>query len=313
MQKWMQSMTAAGLMAVLFGVAACSSAAPTSAFDSPGGYGGESGVAPAAAPASEQVAQASDSGGISISTRKVVATANLELVVDDTEQTVDAVNALVEEVGGYVSATNLSKNYYGGSDTLQGTLTLRVPAESLDATLAKLVELAVDVRSRSTDRQDVTDQYSDVDAQLRNLEATETELRAMLEEVRERPNSTTEDIMSVYRTLTDVRSQIEQLRGRKNLLDNQIALSTINLTLIPDIANLPVVEDSWRPAVVMRSALRALTEASQALVNVIIWGVFFLLPLVLIALIPILIAIWFLRWLFRRMSKPKAQPTASQG
>ena len=39
--------------------------------------------------------------------------------------------------------------------------------------------------------------------------------------------------MSVYRTLTDVRGQIEQLRGRKNLLDNQIGFSTVNLTLDP--------------------------------------------------------------------------------
>ena len=62
----------------------------------------------------------------------------------------------------------------------------------------------------------------------------------------------------------------------------------------------------------MRSALRTLAEAAQALANVIIWGVFFLLPLVLIALIPIAIAIWFLRWLFRRMSKRKPQPAVAK-
>ena len=132
------------------------------------------------------MAQVGDDG-TAVTTRKVIATANLELVVDDTETTVDAVNALVNEAGGYVSATNLSKSYYGGGAQLQGTMTLRVPAETLDAILTQLEDLAVDVRSRSMNRQDVTDQYSDIDAQLRNLEATETELRAMLEEVRQRP------------------------------------------------------------------------------------------------------------------------------
>ena len=252
MQKWMQGIFAAGLTVLMIGVAGCG-AAPRAASEAPSDYGGEAAVAPASAPTMDDQTAQAGSDGLNIATRKVIATANLELVVDDTEATVDAVNALMDEVGGYVSATNLSKSYYGGSDSLQGTLTLRVPAESLDATLTRLVELAVDVRSRAMDRQDVTDQYSDIDAQLRNLDATETELRAMLAEVRERPNSTTEDIMSVYRTLTDVRSQIEQLRGRKNLFDNQIALSTINLTLIPDVANLPVVEEGWRPAVVIWS------------------------------------------------------------
>ncbi len=307
--QWFRIIAAGGMIALIVAVAACSAASPAS-MEAPSYPGGEA-AAPAAAVADEQMAQEGGGNAATISTRKVIATAYLDLVVEDTQTTVDAVDALMDEVGGYISATNLSKSYYSGNESLQGTLTLRVPAESLEVTLTKLTELAVDVRARSLDRQDVTDQYSDIDAELRNLEATETELRAMLEEVRERPNSTTEDIMSVYRTLTDVRSQIEQLRGRKNLMDNQISLSTVNLTLTPDIANLPVVEEGWRPSVVMRGALRALTQAVQALGNVVIWGIFFLLPLAIIALIPIVLAIWLLRWLFRRFSRPKEQPVTA--
>jgi hypothetical protein len=171
--------------------------------------------------------------------------------------------------------------------------------------------MAVTVNSRQLTRDDVTDQYSDVDAQIRNLEATEEELRAMLQEVRERPNSTTEDIMSVYRTLTEVRGQIETLRGRKNMWDNLVALSTIDVTLTPDSANLPVVEEGWRPAGVAREAQRALVSAVQVLGNVVIWLGIFVLPLVLLALIPLAILIWFLRWVFRRLSKPKPTLTVA--
>jgi hypothetical protein len=175
-----------------------------------------------------------------------------------------------------------------------------------------LAKMAVDVDSRSIQRDDVTDQYTDVDAQLRNLEATEKELLAMLEEVRERPNSTTEDIMSVYRTLTDVRGQIETLQGRKNMWDNLISLSTINLSLIPDSANLPVVEEGWRPAVVAREAGRALVSAVQGLGNVVIWFGIFVLPLLLVALIPLAILVWLLRLGLRRLSKPKPTLAAAQ-
>ena len=72
----------------------------------------------------------------------------------------------------------------------------------------------------------MTDQYSDLDARLRNLRATEKELLALLTEVRERPNAKVEDILDVHRSLTQIRGEIETLQGRKNLLDNQIDFST---------------------------------------------------------------------------------------
>jgi hypothetical protein len=260
--------------------------------------------AAAPAPASEAapagaVAQ-SDSSGAATLDRKIIARANIELTVSDPNATVDAINALMDQVGGYVSASNLYKSSYDAAQRLQGNLTLRVPAERLDETLVALEQLAVDVPSRNMDREDVTDQYSDIDAQLRNLEATEAELREMLAEVRARPNATAEDIMAVYRTLSEVRGQIEQLRGQKNMFDNLISLSTIEVTLRPDSATLPVVEDGWRPAVVMREALRALVGAVQWLGNVAIWVVLFLLPLLLLAAIPLVVLYLIVRWLLRR-------------
>lgn len=240
--------------------------------------------------------------------RKVVARAHIQLVVEDTAATVEAIEALMDEVGGYIANSNLYKGSYNGAERLQGTLTLRVPAEQLDTTLDRLAGMGVDVPQRGLDREDITDQYSDVDAQLRNLEATEAELREMLAEVRARPNATTEDIMTVYRTLTEVRSQIEQLQGRKNMWDNLIALSTIEVTLTPDTATLPVVEEGWRPAVVARDALRALISAVQVLGNVAIWVVVFLLPLLVLAAIPLALLFFVLRWLLRRLNRKTPQP-----
>lgn len=264
--------------------------------------------AAAPAPASEAVSGGamaqSDTSDSATLDRKIIARANVDLTVTDPSATVDAINALMDEVGGYVSATNLYKSSYDSAQRLQGNLTLRVPADRLDETLDALEKMAVDVPSRSIDREDVTDQYSDIDAQLRNLEATEAELREMLAEVRARPNSTAEDIMAVYRTLTEVRGQIEQLRGQKNMLDNLISLSTIEVTLRPDTATLPVVEEGWRPIVVMREALRSLVGAVQWLGNVAIWAVLFLLPLLALAAVPVVVLYFIVRWLIRRNRKP---------
>lgn len=249
--------------------------------------------------------------------RKIIGKAWLELIVEDVDATVQNIDALMQELGGYVSTANLYRSQYDGSDALQGTLTLRVPAADLDLAMNRLESVALDVRSKRIDRQDVTDQYSDIEAQLRNLEATEHELRELLAEVRAKPDATAEDILVVHRSLTEVRQEIEQLQGRKNMMDNLVGMSTIEVTLIPDVINRPVVEAGWRPGVVARNATRALVSTMQLLGDIIIWVAVFVLPLIILALIPLALIIWAVRWLLRRLDRyhsksvaqrPKASP-----
>jgi hypothetical protein len=279
-------------------------AAPAGSMEAPmssaamprGDPGGDAQASLAAMPASEVA-------------RKVIASGDMTLVVADTATAVSQIEAMLEEVGGYVSNSNLYKSSYGGADLLRGSLTIRVPAGQLKRVIERLHNLAVDVRNENIGREDVTDQYSDIEAQLRNLRATEEELRALLSEVRERRDATPEDILAVHNSITNIRGQIEQLQGRQNMYDNLIALSTLNLELVPDVINQPIVESGWRPAVIARDAARALVSTLTFLGNAAIWIGIYLVPLILIALIPISVIIWGLRRLGRRLGrKPAAQP-----
>ncbi len=233
--------------------------------------------------------------------RMVVARAAMNLVVDDTEQVVAQIQQILATVDGYIANANLYKNGYGTDTRLQGTLTLRVPSDQLEALMAQLEDLAVDVTNKTINREDVTDQYSDVEAQLRNLSATEVELREMLAEVRAKPNAKPEDILTVYNHLNTIRSQIEQLQGQKNLLNNLVALSTLELTLLPNITTLPVIEEGWQPTGIARDALRELVNTLQDLGDVAIWAGIYLLPVLLILLIAGTICFWVLRTVWRRL------------
>lgn len=235
--------------------------------------------------------------------RKVIANASMTLVVADTQTAIGQIESMLDEVGGYIANTNFYKSSYSGNELLRGTMTLRVPAEGLRSAMDQLRGLAVDVRSENITREDVTDQYSDVEAQLRNLRATEDELRALLAEVREKPNATPDDIMAVHYRITEIRGQIEQLQGRQNMLDNLVSLSTLTVELIPDALNQPIVEAGWRPAVVVRDATRALVGTLTFLGSAAIWIAVYLIPLALIALIPLSIIVWGLRWLLRRLGQ----------
>ena len=204
----------------------------------------EESAAEAAAP--EEMAALDGLPAPAESPRKIVGTANIDLVVSDTDETVTAITQMVTKAGGYVADTNFYRTSFGEETALQGSMTLRVPAQSLDGMVKQLADHAVEVTSQSLTRDDVTDQYTDLDARLRNLQATEEELLQLLTEIRSKPGAKAEDILTVHRNIMEIRGQIEQVQGRMVMLDNLVALSTIHLSLRPDTSALPIVEAKWR-------------------------------------------------------------------
>ena len=255
--------------------------------------------APAMASEDSSAEQLEADGAVEM--RQIIANANISLVVKETETAMAGVEQIASDLGGYLSDVELSKGRYDQTEELRGSMTLRVPSDSLEEALERLQALATDVHYLNIDRQDVTDQYSDLDARLRNLRATETELLALLTEVRERPNAKVEDILAVHRNLTQIREEIETLQGRKNLLDNQIGFSTVRVELIPDSINRPIVEEPWSANGPVRNALRALVATLQGLLTALIWAFLYLTPLLLVVLIPLAILIWLVRiWVGRR-------------
>ncbi len=242
--------------------------------------------------------------------RKMVARASLALVVADAAETIRSIETIVGDAGGFISDANLFNQYSGDTPVLAGNVTLRVPAEALDETMTRLEALALQVGNRTITREDVTDQYTDLDAQLRNLEATEEELRAMLTTMRERPDATADDILAVFNQLTAIRGQIEQVQGRRNMLDNLIGLSTIEVSLSPDAASLPVVETGWRPVVEMRNASRSLVNGLQTLGTALIWFFVAVLPVLLLLALPFVLLFFIVRWLVRRRRRRTQAATA---
>lgn len=131
----------------------------------------------------------------------------------------------------------------------------------------------------------------------------------MLTEVRARPNAKPSDILEVYNALTQKRGEIEQVKGRLQLLQNQVALSTITAELVPDEVTKPVVEEGWQPLVTLKDASRALVNILQGLVDLMITLLVVVVPVLLIVAIPIVLLILLARWLMRRRRRP-APPAA---
>jgi len=238
--------------------------------------------------------------------RMMIYSADIILVVEDTAQAVAEIKTLVASAGGYVST---SRTWYEGPlerEQLRGHLTVRVPAEELDQALAELKALAIKVEQENLGGQDVTEEYTDLSAQLTNLEATELELRALLTEVRE-SRGKADEILQVHARLTEIRGEIERLKGRMQYLERSAAMARIDIELLPEEAPVEIIQDEWKLTRTVRSAARALVQGLQFVADLLI----FLVILIPVWGIPVAIILG-LRALVRRSRKRKAAAKAAQ-
>jgi hypothetical protein len=82
-----------------------------------------------------------------------------------------------------------------------------------------------------------------------------------------------------------------------------VAMSTVNVDLVPDVLAQPVVEPGWRPLAVLRNAARELVSSLRWLADALIWvGVYFL-PLGLIVVLMALVV----RLIWRRLRRVQAR------
>jgi multidrug efflux pump subunit AcrA (membrane-fusion protein) len=234
--------------------------------------------------------------------RMIVYTVNLRLEVQDTDKAVNDIAAIAAQYKGYIAASNLNRDPNG---KMAGTITLRIPADSLDAAQKQIEAAGLKVLSRNKNSNDVTDQYTDLNARLTNLEATRDDLRKMLDSVTEKSNKA-EDILAVYNQLSDVQGQIEQIKGQMNVLEKTTTLATLTVELVPHEEVQIVEPETWMPNRTVAQALHALVQALQGIVDLGIWLILFLLPVLIVLLIPFVVLALILRAIFRRRAKKPA-------
>lgn len=228
--------------------------------------------------------------------RMIIFTVNMEVVVKDTAEAMAQIEGLADEMGGFVSDSSSWKD----EGQLRARITLRVPAEDLDEALTKIRGLALDVESEDRGSQDVTEEFTDLDAQLRNLRTTEEELLELLK-TRQETTGDTEAILEVHRYLTDIRGQIERIQGRMNYLSNLSAMATIHVTLTPDVLAQPLTVGKWQPQGTALQAIQALINTLAFLGDALIIILLYVVPVLIIILLPLfLIVRGLLRWRRRR-------------
>lgn len=154
--------------------------------------------------------------------RRLIHRATLRLRVDDYVEARDAVTALADRFDAYVGGEQ--ENRYPGR--IENTITLRVAADRFEPMMEALLAVGREVDFRTVEVEDVTRQFVDLEARLRARRAVAERLMALLNRA-----DTVEEILAVQTQLAQVQEEIEAAEGQLRYLRNQVALSTITLTI----------------------------------------------------------------------------------
>jgi len=221
--------------------------------------------------------------------RLVIKESNLSLLVSKVVDTQKKILQKTVEVGGYMVSANLSNP----QDTATSTITIRIPAKKLESMLEYLRGVSVKVISENLQGEDVTDQYTDLKAQLDTLNKTKMKFEQIMDKA-----ILVEDILNVQREIISLQSQIDSIKGQQLYYEKSAEMAKVTIYLSTDELNLPYApSDAWRPGVIFKQAVRSLLEALRNLGSAIIW-----IAVYAVIWLPILLIIIFLRK--RRRTSP---------
>lgn len=194
--------------------------------------------------------------------QKIIKNGSLRLSVDDVTATSARIVDAAKAREGFVQSANISERQDG---THIGYVTVRVPAKSFEEMMAGIRLFAKAVKEENTSGQDVTEEFTDLQAQVRNAQAQEATYLEVLKSAK-----TVEDILKVQERLGYIRGQIEQLQGRQKYLENVTSYSTISVTLEEE-PKVQVPTKEFRFTAQVKEAVQALIASFQGLLSVLIW------------------------------------------
>jgi hypothetical protein len=237
--------------------------------------------------------------------RKTIRTASLDAITKNPRDAGEQIRKLIEQAGGFVEKSEA----YGEGISSSVSIVVRVPAGKFEEVRAAIQKLGLRVVSENLQAQDVTKQYVDEDAQLRNLRAQENQYLSILKSAR-----TVKDTLDVSEKLDEVRGQIEQQQAEFTRLSKQVETVALSISLHAE-ADTQVFGIQWRPIYQLKLSARHGIESGGDYAASMASFLFYL-PSILLWLMTILIGAavgWrVLRWagrlLFRARSMNAAIP-----
>ncbi|HYB71558.1 MAG TPA: DUF4349 domain-containing protein [Candidatus Bathyarchaeia archaeon] len=155
--------------------------------------------------------------------RRIIRRASLDVELPDVEQGVARLAAVVESVGGFISSTDSQLDQRG---TARAAITAYVPPGQFSKVLGGLDSVGR-VTHREIGGQDVSEEFVDLEARIRNMERHEAQLLSFMGRAQK-----VADLLGIENELGRVRGEIERATGRLRFLRARTDLATIEVALV---------------------------------------------------------------------------------
>ena len=225
-------------------------------------------AAPVTALAQDSVASPAGPKSATPAARLLIYHAEVRLKITSMARAMPQLDSLVRRSGGYLSAAAETR---ADGEWRQET-TIRVQPAHFQSLLSGLAGLGT-IEEKKLSTADVTAEHADVAARLQTKRAVERQYTALLNKAQK-----IKDILDIEEKLGEVREEIEATESRLKTLNNEVAYSTIELTLyqpLPQsIPDAPVISLSSR-------VVDAFYDGWQLLTSLLV-GTIYLWPLLLL-------------------------------
>lgn len=223
-------------------------------------------VAPAAsAPVADQ--RASTAAPSFWATQKLIRTGEVRIQVRDVPTALRVTDSIARSQEALVADSRTSQDEEGKRSA---EVVLRVPSQSFASVLQALRTIGT-VQSESIATQDVTKEYTDLETRLAVKEQTVARLRGLLDT----RTAKLADVLEVERELGRAVAELERMKGERRYLDQQIALSTLRVSLFERVPS-RITQITQPISEALRSAMRVLGTSVGALVYLVValapWG-----------------------------------------
>lgn len=233
---------------------------------------------------------------------KVIRNVSLFSETRDFDRALEEIRASVASLGGYEQSVNVTGKSYHSSVQYCRTarMTLRLPAESLDAFLGVVSDL-VNVTSQTMSSTNVTAEYYDMESRISVLESEKEAYEEMLKK-----SDDVSYLLKIKDRLYDVIEEIESYKTQLRVYDNKVAYSTVTMTLDEVIEYTPVItpKDTFgaRVSNAFRESWKNFADGCQAC---FVWLVYALPTLLVIGVIGL--CGFVIVWISVKRAKRKAR------
>lgn len=308
MKRLVAALIVTGLLVAMLGGCKAEEASEESLDRGVGQVAPSSPEGPIADEAAEPSPSSPGTDGTAAQDRLIIRTQTMRLEVESTPDAIATIRDLAKRHSAVITdlqvATDTDQWLYrydeygyatGDGEALRGWVTVRVPADALDAFIDSAMKLG-DVQYQSEGTEDVTQQHIDLSARLENLRAEEQRLRSFFDAAK-----TVQDMLAVEAELNRIRGEIESLDAQVKYLERQAAMATVTIELTEEKPVVRPEGDSWG----FREAITSGFRGAAAVINFVIAFMIATAPLWVIALVVFFVVRLVLK---RRRAKHTSEP-----